>query len=42
MEQLLKMRRYAQQLRKQATKEENHLWYDFLKTYPIQFHRQYL
>ena len=42
MEQLLKMRRYAQQLRKQATKEENHLWYDFLKTYPIQFHRQYI
>ena len=23
------------------TKEERHLWYDFLKTYPIQFKRQY-
>ena len=24
------------------TKEERHLWYDFLKTYPIQFKRQYV
>ena len=23
------------------TKEERHLWYDFLKSYPIPFHRQY-
>ena len=23
------------------TKEERHLWYDFLKTYPIPVHRQY-
>ena len=23
------------------TREERHLWYDFLKTYPVQFHRQY-
>ena len=23
------------------TKEERHLWYDFLKSYPIQFRRQY-
>ena len=23
------------------TKEERHLWYDFLKTYPVQFKRQY-
>jgi very-short-patch-repair endonuclease len=22
------------------TKEEHHLWYDFLKTYPVQFNRQ--
>ena len=27
-------------LRKNATKEENHLWYDFLKNYPIRFTRQ--
>ena len=23
------------------TKEERHLWYDFLKSYPVQFRRQY-
>ena len=33
--------RRSQTLRKQMTKEERHLWYDFLKTYPIQFKRQY-
>ena len=27
-------------LRKNMTKEENHLWYDFLKTYPVRFSRQ--
>ena len=41
MEQLLKMRHRAQELRKNATKEENHLWYDFLRKYPVQFRRQY-
>ncbi|MBO5022352.1 MAG: endonuclease domain-containing protein [Clostridia bacterium] len=30
----------AQILRKNMTKEERHLWYDFLSTYPIQFKRQ--
>lgn len=30
----------SQILRKNATKEERHLWYDFLKSYPIQFNRQ--
>ena len=30
----------SQLLRKSATKEENHLWYDYLKTYPLQFNRQ--
>ena len=34
------IRTRAQQLRKYATKEENHLWYDFLRTHPIQFLRQ--
>ena len=34
------MRTNAQNLRKQATKWEKHLWYDFLKDYPIQFNRQ--
>ena len=34
------MKKYAQSLRRNATKEERHLWYDFLKTYPVQFRRQ--
>ena len=41
MAQTEKMRRYSQQLRKNMTKEERHLWYDFLKNYPVPFHRQY-
>ena len=40
MEKEILTRTRAQQLRKSATKEENHLWYDFLKDYPIQFNRQ--
>ncbi len=31
---------FAKQLRKEMTKEERHLWYDFLRTYPIRFTRQ--
>lgn len=31
---------FSQKLRKEATPEENHLWYDFLKDYPVQFRRQ--
>ena len=31
---------FSQRLRKEATPEENHLWYDFLKDYPAQFRRQ--
>ncbi|MBE6676300.1 MAG: DUF559 domain-containing protein [Ruminococcaceae bacterium] len=27
-------------MRTKATRQENHLWYDFLKNYPIQFRRQ--
>ena len=30
----------AKQLRKEMTKEERHLWYDFLRTYPVRFTRQ--
>ena len=33
--------RFSQDLRKNMTKEERHLWYDFLKTYPIPFKRQF-
>ena len=31
----------AKQLRNEMTKEERHLWYDFLKSYPVQFKRQF-
>ncbi len=30
----------AKQLRKEMTKEERHLWYNFLRTYPVRFSRQ--
>ena len=30
----------AKKLRNNATKEENHLWYDFLSNYKIRFQRQ--
>ena len=30
----------ARNLRKNMTKEERHLWYDFLRSYPIKFVRQ--
>ena len=42
MSQEKKLLRYSQDLRKSMTKEERHLWYDFLKSYPIPFHRQYV
>ena len=35
------LRKQSQELRKQMTKEERHLWYDYLKTYSVQFKRQY-
>ena len=31
---------FAKQLRKEMTKEERHLWYDFLRSYPVRFSRQ--
>ena len=30
----------ARRLRKELTKEERHLWYDFLRDYPVRFTRQ--
>ena len=30
----------AKNLRKNATQEENHLWYDFLSSYEVRFQRQ--
>ena len=31
---------FAKQLRKEMTKEERRLWYDFLRSYPVRFSRQ--
>ena len=31
---------FSKQLRKEMTKEERHLWYDFLRAYPVRFSRQ--
>ena len=31
---------FAKELRKNMTKEERHLWYDFLRQYPVKFTRQ--
>ena len=31
---------FAKELRKNMTKEERHLWYDFLREYPMKFTRQ--
>lgn len=31
---------YARELRKNMTKQERHLWYDFLRNYPVRFLRQ--
>lgn len=30
----------AKELRKNSTPQENHLWYDFLRLYPLKFQRQ--
>ena len=32
--------RLARKLRRDGTPEERHLWYDFLRTYPVRFRRQ--
>ena len=31
---------FAQKLRREMTRQERHLWYDFLKAYPVAFRRQ--
>ena len=31
---------FAKQLRREMTKEERHLWYDFLRSYPVRFVKQ--
>ncbi len=35
-----KLKRNAQKLRREMTKEERHLWYDFLKALPVTVNRQ--
>lgn len=35
-----KLTKTAQKLRKEMTEEERHLWYDFLREYPVRFLRQ--
>ena len=35
-----KLKRNAQKLRCEMTKEERHLWYDFLKRLPVSVNRQ--
>ncbi len=35
-----KLTKYSQKLRRNMTKEERHLWYDFLKTLPFTIQRQ--
>ena len=42
MERNEKQTRRAQNLRKNMTKEEAHLWYQFLCRYPLRFRRQYV
>ena len=42
MERNPKLKSNAQTLRKNMTKEENLLWYQFLRRYPCQFRRQYV
>ena len=42
MEQNKKLKPASQTLRKNATKEENLLWYKFLRFYKPQFRRQYI
>ena len=40
MKQNEQLTHFSQQLRKNATKEENTLWYQYLRRYPVQFRRQ--
>lgn len=36
-----KLKKYSQELRKNMTPEERHLWYDFLKKLPLTVKRQF-
>ena len=41
MERNSNLKSKSQKLRREATKEENLLWYNFLRKYPMQIRRQY-
>ena len=42
MERNIRNKKKAQEMRKNLTKEEAHLWYQFLCRYPCRFRRQYI
>ena len=42
MERNKNLKVFSQQLRKNQTKEESLLWYNFLRKYPARFRRQYV
>lgn len=42
MERNAKLKGFSQTLRKEMTKQENLLWYGFLRKHPMQFRRQYI
>ena len=42
MERNRSLTKFARNLRKNQTKEEALLWYNFLRNYPLRFHRQYV
>lgn len=35
-----KLKNSARELRKNMTPQEKHIWYNFLRTYPVKFYRQ--
>ena len=42
MERNSNLTEFAKKLRRNQTKEEAQLWYQFLSKYPVRFHRQYV
>ena len=42
MERNQNLKNFSQALRRNQTQEENLLWYQFLRRYPLQFRRQYI
>ena len=42
MERNQNLKSFSQVLRRNQTQEENLLWYQFLRRYPLQFRRQYI